>query len=116
MNERDEGLLKWIREETEFVLEQIEPLVLQDFINNKHVQHSVCMALINIGESVKALSKDLKNEYQNIQWQDITDLRNVAVHNYGGLRMEWIWKNATKDVPELLEQVRGILHAEGVEE
>jgi hypothetical protein len=30
--------------------------------------------------------------------------------------MGWIWKNITKDVPELLEQVERILLDEGVEE
>jgi uncharacterized protein with HEPN domain len=43
-------------------------------------------------------------------------VRDVAAHNYDGLRLDDIWKNVTRDVPELMEQVREILIDEGVEE
>ena len=88
---------------------------LGSFLNDDLVQHGVTMALINIGESVKSLSKELKQEYQNMEWQDITNFRNIAAHNYDGLRMEDIWEIVTTDVPELLELVKNILLAEGVE-
>ena len=73
------------------------------------------MALINIGESVKKLSEDFKHEHQDIEWNEIIGLRNLAVHNYDGLHLDRIWGNVTKDVPELLAQVQEILLAEGVE-
>jgi uncharacterized protein with HEPN domain len=67
------------------------------------------MALINIGESVKSMSKELKEMYPDIEWRGITAFRNIAAHNYDGLRMDDIWEIVTTDIPVLLEQVKGIL-------
>jgi uncharacterized protein with HEPN domain len=51
-----------------------------------------------------------------VKWVSITNLRSIAAHNYEALHMNLIWKNVTKNVPELLEQVERILLDEGVEE
>ena len=115
MNERDESRLEWILGEEEFVLRITSGHNVTSFLNDDLVQHGVTMELINIGESVKSLSKELKQEHQGIEWQDITNLRNIAAHNYDGLRMEDIWEIVTEDISELLEQVRKILHADGME-
>jgi len=32
------------------------------------------------------------------------------------MHMDWVWEIVTRDVPELLEQVKEILQNEGVEE
>jgi uncharacterized protein with HEPN domain len=45
---------------------------LESFLNDDLVQHGVTMALINIGESAKSLSKKLKQKHRDIKWQDIT--------------------------------------------
>ena len=109
MNERDRGLLLKIKDEAEFLLEVTENRDLHNFLTDRRLQYVVLMALIKIEESVKSLSKELKQEYQEIEWRDITGFRDIAVHNYDGLHMERVWGNVTKDVPELLEQVEGIL-------
>jgi uncharacterized protein with HEPN domain len=116
MNARDKNRLEWIKEESEYLLEKAENCNVEDFVYDKDLQHIVAMALINIGESVASLSKELKQRYPNIEWREITDLRNIAAHNYDGLRMEDIWDNVTDDIPELLEQVQDILHSERIEE
>jgi len=115
MDENDISRLEWITEEAGFLLEITYGLNLDDFLTDRLLQHGVVMALINIGESANSLNKKLKEKHPHIDWQGITDLRNIAAHNYGGLRMPWIWKNATRDVPDLLEQVEEILRAEGVD-
>jgi uncharacterized protein with HEPN domain len=116
MNERDKTHLLFIKDEAEYLLEKAKGRNVEDFIDDRDLQHIVTMALINIGESVNSLSDEFIQKHQNIEWSEIVGLRNKVVHNYRGLRMGWIWKNVTKDVPDLLEQVNGILDAEGVEE
>jgi uncharacterized protein with HEPN domain len=116
MNERDENILLNIKDEVEILFEMTEGYDLQSFLSDEKTKRAVSMSLIKIGESVKSLSKDLKQMYPRVRWSSITGLRDIAAHNYDGLRMEDIWGIVTRDVPELSEQVKGILHAEGVEE
>ena len=104
--------MEFIRDESEFLLEMVDGHDLDNFLNNRQLQNAVSMVLIKIGESVKSLSEEFKQEHQEIKWRFIAGLRDIAVHNYEGLRMDDIWKVVTRDAPELLEEVKGILLAE----
>ena len=110
------NLLLNIIDEAEILLEMTKGYDLQSFLSDEKTKRAVSMALINIGESVKKLSEGFKQENQEMEWREIAGLRDIAVHNYSGLHMERIFVNVTRDIPELLEQVKGILNAEGVEE
>ena len=88
---------------------------MQAFLDSELLKRTSCMTLINIGESVKSLSKELKQENQDISWRFITGFRDIAAHGYQTLDMPQVWKTVTISVPELLEQIKGILHAEETE-
>ena len=113
MNERDKNLLIFLKDEAEYLLEKAATHNVEDFIDDRDLQHIVTMALINIGESVNSMSDEFTQTHQNIEWSEIVGLRNKVVHNYRGLYFNWIWETVTKDVPELLEQVERILLYEG---
>ena len=88
MSERDNRLLIIIKEEIEILMGFIDGYDLQGFLDNELLKREVTTTLVNIGECVKSLSDDLKQVYPDIEWQDITNLRNIAAHNYWGLRMD----------------------------
>ena len=67
------------------------------------------MSLLNIGEHANALTRDLWNEYQDIQWRKIVDLRNIVAHGYGELRMELVWNLSQKEVQLLLKQLESLV-------
>ena len=113
MSDRDKHLLLSIKDECEYISEKIENCNLDDFIDDRDLKYIVVLALIKIGGYVKSLSEDLKQTYPGIRWISITNLRNVAAHNYDGLRMDDVWRNITRDVPELLDQVEEILLRNG---
>ena len=115
MNERDEILLKYIQGQVTLLLRLMKEYDWNRFQDDELAQNGVCMILIKIGGSVKLLSQNLKDTYSGVRWASITNLRNIAAHNYEALHMDRIWGNVTKDVPELLEQVEEIFRAERVE-
>jgi len=116
MNKRDNHLLLIIKEEIEILMDLVKGYNLDSFLSDEKTRRSVVLTLINIVECVKSLSDELKQFYPDTNWQNISNLRNIAAHNYWGLRMDDIWDNVTKDVPELLEQMNEILRNEGGEE
>ncbi|MDR2854550.1 MAG: DUF86 domain-containing protein [Methanomicrobiales archaeon] len=115
MNERDENLLNYIKEEAELLIELTDGCDLQGFLDSELLKRTFCMTLINIGESVKLLSKEFKQENKDIPWRFIAGLRDITAHGYQTLDMLQVWKTVTENVPELLEQVKGILHAKEAE-
>ena len=116
MNKRNRVLLLKIQKEGRYLLEKVEERNSDELIENIDLQHIVVMALINIGGYVKFVREKLRQEHNEVKWRFIAGVRDVAAHNYDGLRLDDIWKNVTRDVPNLLEQVKGIFRAEGVEE
>ena len=86
MNERDENLLLNIKDEAEILLEITNGYNLQDFLDNELLKRGVSMALITIGEFVKLLSEDFKQENQEISWRFIAGLRDIAAHGYHTLQ------------------------------
>jgi len=116
MNDRDETLLLNIKDTVETLIGLVDGYDFSRFLSDERTKLAVSMSLIKIGEYVKSLSGDLKQTYSDIRWISITNLRNIAAHDYDGLRMEDIWVNVTVDAPILLEQVKEILRAEGVED
>ena len=67
------------------------------------------MTLINIGEIVKLLSEDIKQNNTVIPWRSIAGLRDVTAHGYQTLRMEDIWETVSEDIPKLQRQIEEML-------
>ncbi|MDR3337699.1 MAG: DUF86 domain-containing protein [Treponema sp.] len=51
--------------------------------------------MANIGENVLKLSTALKQEYLNIEWQQIKDFRNRIVHDYVGIDLAIVYEIIT---------------------
>lgn len=70
----------------------------------------VCMQLIQIGESVKALGQKTKSTYLSaypeIPWKDIKGLRNIIAHEYANVDEEEIFNVVQNDLPKLLSVVK----------
>ena len=63
------------------------------------------MCVMQIGELVGRLSDELKERWAAIPWAQISAMRNVYAHDYGNVKIEYVWQTVTRDVPAL----RGVL-------
>ena len=62
-----------------------------------------------IGEASKQISPEIKSAFPLIEWQLMTDFRNLLTHHYFGIEYEILWKTINEDLPfnyELLKQVK----------
>jgi uncharacterized protein with HEPN domain len=73
------------------------------------VQDGVIRQIQIIGEAVRHISDDLRNQYPHIPWQDIAGMRNKLVHDYFGVDIDEVWLAAKNDVPPLKNDVMRIL-------
>ncbi|MDR2580251.1 MAG: DUF86 domain-containing protein [Fibromonadaceae bacterium] len=65
--------------------------------------------LANIGEDVGKISQELKQEYQDIEWQSIKNFRNKIVHNYAGIDIDIVFEIITKDLRILKPKIEKII-------
>ena len=61
---------------------------LEQFLENEMLKRAMGMACINIGELVKVISDDLRNEYKMFPWKAVAGMRDITAHRYQTLRME----------------------------
>lgn len=79
------------------------------FLDDDLIHTYILYNLQVIGEAVKSLSEDLKSGYDYISWQDITDFRNLLVHEYFRVDLEIVWLIVQQEIPILESQINEIL-------
>lgn len=74
----------------------------QAFLNNDQVQSAILYQLLIIGEVVKRLSFELRNDHPEIPWNLIAGMRDNLIHEYEDTNLDEVWKTSEVDIPELL--------------
>ena len=57
--------------------------------------------LIAIGEEIKKIDKQLLQSEPNIEWQNISGMRNVLAHDYRGVDEDIVFKVIQIELPKL---------------
>ena len=70
----------------------------EDFLKNEEKQDAIIRKIEVIGEAVSNLEHKFKENYPNIPWQDIADMRNKLIHEYFSVDLELIWEVLQTDL------------------
>jgi uncharacterized protein with HEPN domain len=87
----------------------ISDITEQEFIQNQEKQDAVIRRLEIIGEAVKKVPEEIKNEFDNVPWKQIAGMRDVVIHEYFGVSASLIYKTVTSDLFLLKETVETII-------
>ncbi len=110
MSERKQLLYLFdIKDSIDAIFEFVKDLDFNDFMNDRKTRSAVIREFEVIGEAVKNLPDDIKNEYNEIQWRDIVDFRNLLTHQYFGIDFEIVWNTIKNDLPLLNKTVKTII-------
>lgn len=72
-------------------------------------QSAVLQKLIVIGEAAARLPASFTIRHPDIEWPDIVEFRNIAVHEYFSVDWDIVWVTAMQDVPILQSKIAAIL-------
>lgn len=94
-------------------IEQIEDYlrdVLEaEFMDSTQLQDSVLRRIEIIGEAVKNIPDDFKEQHPDIPWQKIAGMRDKIIHEYFNVDLPLVWGTAKGDIPKLKEQIGKLL-------
>ena len=90
-------------------LKYTEGCDFNSFSNNEEKVDATIFAISQIGELVKNISKETMEKYSNVEWIIIKNLRNKIVHDYEGIKLNFIWDIITKDIVQLKVDLEKIL-------
>ena len=80
----------------------------KEFSKNEEKIDATIFAISQVVELVKNISKETMEKYPNIEWIIIKNLRNKIVHDYEGIKLNFIWDILTEHIIKLkldLEQI-----------
>ena len=93
-------MLECIRRSEEYALGGRE-----SFSASTLVQDGVVRNLQVLAESSKRISSDCQQRHPEIPWRQMAGFRDVAVHEYFNLDLEYVWEIVSIDLPSLKGQI-----------
>ena len=79
------------------------------FLANPQAQDAVIRNLEIIGEAVKHLSPELRQQHPDIPWKRIAGMRDEMIHEYFGVDLTIVWNVVEQHLPALHQTVESLL-------
>ncbi len=100
--------LTHILDSIKLIEEYVDGKIKTDFLKSKQLQDSVIRRIEIIGEAIKNIPLDIKKNYNQIPWKEITGMRDILIHQYFGVDLDLTWQVIVKDLPRLKSQILDI--------
>jgi len=101
--------LQDILESIEYIQSFLNGVSEDEFYKNVEKQDAVLRRLEIIGEAVKHLPEEIRENHPDIPWRQIAGMRDIIIHEYFGITLNMIWVVATEDILELKTKVDEII-------
>jgi uncharacterized protein with HEPN domain len=96
-------------ENAEKALSFVRGLDYDGFCTDDKAVYAVIRALEIIGEAARQIPEDIRQSYPEIQWREISAMRNKLTHEYFGVNTEVIWRTVQADLPVIIPLLKKML-------
>jgi len=104
------------KESLEDILEAINRIELftkgmgqEELLDDLKTQDAVLRNLEIIGEAVKNISIDIKDDNPQVEWRKIGGMRDKIIHMYFGVNWDIVWDVVENKLPKLEKDVHSCL-------
>jgi len=93
----------------EAIRDYTQGMARDDFIRDRKTIDAVVRNLIIIGEAARKMPASVREANPRIPWQEMSDMRNVVVHEYFGVSVPILWDTVERDLPPLIPAFQRLL-------
>lgn len=101
--------LQHILESIELIEKRVKGTSHDKFIQDIDLQDMVVRRLEIIGEAVRNLPKEFRENYAKVEWQDPADMRSALIHGYFDVDLDIVWDTVTNDLPPFKKLIQNLL-------
>jgi uncharacterized protein with HEPN domain len=78
------------------------------FLSNSMMRFASIKQIEIIGEAANYITPETKERFSDIEWQQITGMRHILVHEYFGVDPNLVWQVIINDIPALKSSIEKI--------
>jgi uncharacterized protein with HEPN domain len=79
------------------------------FLQDEKTQSAVLHQLLILGEAVKRLSDQVREQNPDVPWKKVAGLRDVLIHEYDTVDVEEVWRTVTTDIPKIIPKLERLV-------
>lgn len=81
----------------------------ESFVRDRRTYDATIRNIEIGGEAANNVPRAVRDAHKEIPWRGIVDTRNRIIHGYGSINDEAVWEILSRDIPELIPQLRVLL-------
>lgn len=113
MSKRDpETALLQMLDHAREVRDKVGGRARQALDEDRNFELAVVRLLEVVGEAATRVPDTVQDRHPEVPWAEVVAMRNRLIHAYDAVDPDIVWRIATEDIPELVEDLESILEAE----
>lgn len=101
----DPKRLRDILQAIDTVFQYIGDCDMQAFVADKKTYHAVIYNIMIMGEAANMLTFEFREAHPEVQWKQITNMRNFLIHGYHNVEEDLVWEAISVDLRPIREQI-----------